>query len=70
MGKEIRIVSEEQRIRPEKSEVERLWADNRKARQLLGWEPAVGLDEGLKEAIRWYSQRENPEFFKEGIYTI
>ena len=52
-GRSIRIESEEQRVRPEKSEVERLLADNTLARNLLGWQPRIGLEEGLKMTIEW-----------------
>ena len=59
MGVEIEIVTDEQRLRPEKSEVERLWAANGKARELLGWQPQYGgLDgfrRGLAETVAWFS---------------
>lgn len=48
------IVTEEQRVRPEGSEVERLLADNTLARTLLGWEPQIGLEEGLARTIAWF----------------
>ena len=70
MGKEIHIVSSDERLRPEKSEVERLWAENRKARELLGWQPLFDLESGLKETIDWFSNPENMEFYKAGVYTI
>jgi len=53
MEREIEIVSDDQRQRPAKSEVERLIADNSKAKRLLAWEPQVGLDEGLRRTVRW-----------------
>lgn len=52
-GKEIKVTQQEIRIRPEKSEVNRLLADNRLARELLGWEPKVGLKEGLTRTLEW-----------------
>ncbi|MEE9399999.1 MAG: GDP-mannose 4,6-dehydratase [Dehalococcoidales bacterium] len=55
VGKDLPIVSEEHRKRPKKSEVSRLYADNRKAKELIGWEPRVSLDEGLKQTIDWIS---------------
>lgn len=70
MGKEILIESSEERLRPEKSEVERLWAANRKAMKLLGWQPSFDLESGLKETINWFSIPENMEFYKAGFYTI
>ena len=53
MDREIVIQNEEDRVRPEKSEVERLLADNTVAREYLGWQPAVSLEEGLRLTIDW-----------------
>ena len=53
MDKEIRIAEDIQRIRPEKSEVERLLCDNTKIRKLTGWKPKYTLEEGLSETISW-----------------
>jgi NAD dependent epimerase/dehydratase len=54
IGKEAEILTESQRVRPEKSEVERLMCDNSKARKLLGWEPRTSLEEGLRLTIDWF----------------
>jgi nucleoside-diphosphate-sugar epimerase len=56
LNKDIEIVQDSSRVRPLKSEVKRLWCDNAKAKRLLGWEPQVSLDEGLKETIDWISE--------------
>jgi NAD dependent epimerase/dehydratase len=56
LNKDIKIVQDSSRVRPFKSEVKRLWCDNAKAKRLLGWEPQVSLDEGLKETIEWISE--------------
>ena len=56
LNKDIKIVQDSSRVRPLKSEVKRLWCDNAKAKRLLGWEPQVSLDEGLKETIEWVSE--------------
>jgi NAD dependent epimerase/dehydratase len=53
LGKQVQIITDERRRRPEKSEVERLLADNSKAKRLLGWEPRVSLEEGLLRTIDW-----------------
>lgn len=62
------------RIRPEKSEVERLWADNRKAKELTGWEPIyVGLEgfrNGLKETADWFKNPDNLKLYKSDLYNI
>ncbi len=68
LGKNLTIVTEDRRVRPEKSEVERLCADASKARELLGWAPKYSLEEGLAETINWI--QENNERFRRGVYTI
>jgi len=74
MGAEIEIETEDIRIRPEKSEVERLWADNSKAKELLGWEPAYGGREGFKRGLEdtaaWFTDPENLKRYKADIYNI
>jgi nucleoside-diphosphate-sugar epimerase len=56
MGKEAEILEEERRVRPEKSEVERLMCDNSKAKELLNWEPQISLNEGLRRTIDWFKE--------------
>lgn len=68
LGKDLEILTDEQRVRPEKSEVQRLLADNRKARELIGWEPKTPLDEGLKKTIAWFT--ENKDHYKSTIYNL
>lgn len=59
MGVKLKVETEDARIRPDKSEVERLWADNSKAKKLTGWSPAYsgrdGFKKGLTETIKWFS---------------
>jgi dTDP-glucose 4,6-dehydratase len=73
MGVEIHIITDEQRLRPEKSEVERLWASNDKARELLGWLPQyAGLDgfrRGLEETVKWFSDSSNLTSYKHDVYN-
>ena len=64
----VKVVCEEQRLRPEKSEVERLLACNKRARDLLDWEPEVGLEEGLTRTIAW--MRENQRRYRPGVYVV
>ncbi len=66
IGCQVRVVVDEERLRPEKSEVMRLVSDNRKARQVLGWVPQVGLREGLGFTIDWI--REHLDLFHVGRY--
>ncbi len=50
----LKIITEDQRVRPAQSEVERLLASNALAASLLKWEPAVGLEEGLRKTVEFY----------------
>lgn len=74
MGTTIEIITDEQRLRPEKSEVERLWASNTKARELLGWQPQYGSREGLfrglTETISWFREPANLSAYKADIYNL
>lgn len=74
MGADVEIETDEVRIRPENSEVERLWAENKKARELLGWSPKYGegdgLRRGLKETAEWFSDPENLRNYKSDIYNL
>ena len=74
MGVEIEILTAEQRRRPQKSEVERLWAANDKARELLGWQPQYGgLDgfrRGLSETVAWFSKPSHLALYKSEIYNL
>jgi NAD dependent epimerase/dehydratase len=56
------------RVRPEKSEVERLWCDNAKAKRLLGWQPGVTFEEGLSRTIQWISA--HGHFYKTDAYNV
>jgi NAD dependent epimerase/dehydratase len=73
MNTEIEIITDEMRLRPEKSEVERLWADNTKAKRLFGWEPTYGgrdgFKQGLQETAKWFVQFENLRGYKSDIYN-
>ena len=68
MNKELEIEIDDQRIRPEKSEVERLLCDSSKAKELTGWEPRHTLEEGLKETIAWLE--DHMEYYKPDIYNV
>jgi len=67
-GKEVKVVQEKKRLRPEKSEVRRLCADNSKARKLIGWEPRVSLETGLKKTVEWIGS--HGDFYKMDVYNI
>jgi NAD dependent epimerase/dehydratase len=67
IGKNAEIIPDPVRIRPQDSEVERLWCDNTKAKRLLGWEPTTSLEEGLKKTIDWIS--DNMHLYKPEHYN-
>jgi len=74
MGLELEIVSDEARLRPPGSEVERLWAATDKARKLLGWQPQYGglegLHRGLAQTVSWFSQAHNLQRYKPQLYNV
>ncbi|USN98183.1 MAG: GDP-mannose 4,6-dehydratase [Phycisphaeraceae bacterium] len=74
MGAEVEIETDPQRVRPEGSEVDRLCADNRLARELTGWEPELagpeGLREGLSRTIDWFTDPANLALYKADQYVV
>jgi NAD dependent epimerase/dehydratase len=74
MGVRIEIETDEQRLRPPDSEVERLWADNSLARQVLGWSPQYGGREGLRrgltETAAWFADPTNLARYRAGHYEV
>ncbi|QAA94716.1 NAD-dependent 4,6-dehydratase LegB [Pollutimonas thiosulfatoxidans] len=70
MGSNVEFLTETQRIRPEKSEVFRLWCDNKKLVDLVGFKPAFSLRSGLEETIEWFTRPENLAKYKAGIYNV
>jgi len=65
-----RIVQEEQRIRPSKSEVFRLYGSNEKIMKLTDWKQQYSFDQAIKETIEWFSNSENLKQYKHDIYNI
>jgi dTDP-glucose 4,6-dehydratase len=74
VGRKIELKVEKERLRPENSEVERLWASNDKARQILGWQPKYagleGLRRGLLDTVEWFKANQNSNFYNPDRYTI
>jgi NAD dependent epimerase/dehydratase len=74
MGVEVCISLDPERIRPQKSEVDRLWANNDKAKMLLGWEPEYagidGFKRGLAQTIDWFKVSDNVSSYKTQKYNI
>lgn len=71
---EINTIEDEVRVRPEKSEVDRLWASNKKAKECFGWVPVYGnhngFREGLIKTIEWFTIPENLAHYKNSGYVI
>lgn len=68
--KKAALVSDSQRNRPAKSEVERLLADNTLIKKLTGWAPKVSLEKGLLNTIAWFRDHENMKKYKADIYNV
>jgi len=68
LDRNIKIESDQERKRPVKSEVERLMADNNKAKKILNWVPKYSLEKGLKKTIEWFKKNKN--IYKNEIYNI
>jgi len=70
MHSDVEFIVDQQRLRPEKSEVNRLWCDNRKIRALTGFESQVDITEGLQRTVDWFLKPENIKKYKSGIYNV
>jgi NAD dependent epimerase/dehydratase len=70
MNSEIDIITDEQRLRPKKSEVNRLWCDNQKIKKLTGFMPSYDIHSGLKKTIEWFTVSKNLSKYKSDIYNI
>ncbi|MFT7420357.1 MAG: NAD dependent epimerase/dehydratase [Arcticibacterium sp.] len=64
------ILQDKERLRPEKSEVFRLFGDNTKIRQFTNWTPEYSLQNGLEETIEWFGNKENLKSYKSSIYNV
>jgi NAD dependent epimerase/dehydratase len=74
MNTSIEIITDDKRLRPEKSEVERLWASNSKAKELLEWQPQYsgrdGFMRGLAETVTWFREPVHLSAYKADIYNL
>jgi NAD dependent epimerase/dehydratase len=74
MGADVRFEVDNERVRPGASEVERLWADNTKARELVGWQPGFGglegFERGLTATIEWFQHPENLQRYNAARYNV
>lgn len=64
------LVKDKERVRPERSEVQRLWCDNSKIKKLTGFKPTYSLEQGLKATIDWFLEPANLAKYKTGIYNV
>ena len=70
MQSDVEFITDEQRIRPEKSEVFRLWGENAKIRELTGFAPGHSIEEGLRKTVAWFTNPDNLKHYKAGIYHV
>jgi len=70
MHSDVQFITDEQRIRPDNSEVFRLWCDNTKIRELTGFEPKYSIREGLEKTVEWFSKPQNLARYKTVIYNL
>ena len=70
MTSDVEFLVDEQRLRPEKSEVNRLWCDNSKIKALTDFRPQVDLQEGLRRTVAWFSNPDNFNQYKADIYNV
>ena len=70
MYSDAKLVLERERLRPKKSEVNRLICNNKKLKKLINFKPKVNFDDGLKSTINWFKRSNNRKFYKSEIYNI
>ena len=70
MDSDVNFIEEKQRLRPEKSEVFRLWCDNTKIEKLTGFKPQITFREGLQKTIDWITQPDHLREYKAKIYNV
>lgn len=70
MNSDVEFVTDEQRLRPKNSEVNRLWCDNTKIKELTGFKPEYDIRKGLEETVKWFSNSENLKKYKADIYNV
>jgi len=70
MRSDVKFITDEQRIRPEKSEVFRLWCDNTKIEKLTGFKPEFDIKQGLQKTIEWITEPNHLKTYKSEIYNV
>lgn len=67
---DVQLIKDEKRIRPENSEVHRLWCDNTLIKGTTGYKPAYSFEDGLRETVDWFSNPDNLKRYKVEIYNV
>jgi nucleoside-diphosphate-sugar epimerase len=70
MNSNVQFEVDPQRIRPQKSEVSRLWCDNSKIKQLTGFKPQFSMEYGLTKTIEWFAEPSNLNHYKTNLYNV
>lgn len=70
MKSDVQFITDDQRLRPQNSEVFRLWGDNTLIKQLTGFQPDYDIEKGLKETCDWFSNPQNLQKYKANIYNV
>ncbi len=70
MNSDVTYITDQQRLRPKDSEVQRLWCDNGKIRSLTDFAPQYSIEQGLQQTIDWFSQPQNLSRYKANIYNV
>lgn len=70
MNADVKFIEDPQRMRPKNSEVMRLWGDNIKMKTLTGFTPQYSIEQGLRETVEWFSDKDNLKKYKSDIYNV
>jgi NAD dependent epimerase/dehydratase len=70
MKSDVKFITDDQRLRPQNSEVFRLWGDNTLIKQLTGFQPDYDIEKGLKETCEWFTNPQNLKKYKANIYNV
>ena len=70
MESNVNFVTDQDRVRPQNSEVFRLWGDNKLITSLTNWKPSYTIEQGLKETVEWFNKEENLKKYKSNIYNL
>ena len=69
-GRDVKVTIDKERVRPAKSEVQRLYCDNTRAKELIGWSPQYDLRRGLEATMEWFRDPQHLSFYDPSRYTV